>query len=146
VVIAAEHKLESNRIADYAGLARKSPYLASCLAIFLLSLAGIPPLAGFFAKYRVFMAAIETGQYLWLVLIAVGTTVISIYYYATVIKEMFITEKETSAMARTDRTGWQLSSPLTVAVLVGLLGTFVVGIFAQPFLELAKSVTQSFIY
>lgn len=145
VVVAVGDKLKSDRIADYAGISRKSPFLATALTIFLLSLAGIPPLAGFIAKYRVFMAAIQNGNYLWLVLIAVATTVVAIFYYVRVIKEMFITEKSAEEIP-IPAGGWRLSSAITVAILVGLIGTFIIGIYPQPFLELADSVTQAFIY
>jgi len=145
VVVAVSDKLKSDQIPDYGGMARKSPFLAASMTVFLLSLAGIPPLAGFIAKYRVFMAAIENGNYLWLVLIAVATSVISIFYYARVIKEMFITERPAAENPASER-GWRMSSAITVAILVGLIGTLVVGIYPQPFLELAETVTQAFIY
>ncbi len=143
IVVAVGHKLNSDKIEDYAGMARRSPLIAGCMTVFLLSLAGIPPTAGFIAKYKVFMAAIENGTLFWLVMIAVATTVVSIFYYARVIKEMFITERE---VATNPEGRWSLSSPITVAILVGLLGTLIIGIFPQPFLELASTVTQSFVY
>ncbi len=152
VVIAVHDKIGSDNIDDYAGISKRSPLLAICMTIFLLSLAGIPPLAGFVAKFKVFMAAINSSHGVmtafgvtnfWLVMIAVATSVVSIVYYARVIKEMFITEKEVRAAAVSD---WRLSSTITVAILVGLIGTLVIGIYPQPFLELANSVTRSFIY
>ena len=146
VVIAAGHKLESDQIKDYGALVKKSPFLAACLTVFLLSLAGIPPLAGFIAKYRVFMAAIENGNYFWLVMIAVATSVVSIFYYVRVVKEMFITEKSPLDKEGETPARWQLSSPVTVAILIGLIGTLIVGIYPQPFLDLADTVTQSFVY
>lgn len=143
VVIAINSKIGSEQIDDYAGMARRSPFLAICMTIFLLSLAGIPPTAGFIAKYKVFMAAIQNGSYLWLVMIAVATTVISIVYYARVIKEMFITEIEPAANPEGK---WILSSPITIVLIVGLIGTLIIGILPQPFLDLADTVTQSFYY
>jgi NADH-quinone oxidoreductase subunit N len=143
VVIAISSKIGSDKIDDYAGMARRSPFLATCMTIFLLSLAGIPPTAGFIAKYKVFMAAIQNGSYFWLVMIAVATTVVSIFYYARVIKEMFITEREPVGNPEGK---WTLSSPITIALLVGLIGTLIIGILPQPFLDLANTVTQSFIY
>ncbi|MBD3217723.1 MAG: NADH-quinone oxidoreductase subunit NuoN [candidate division Zixibacteria bacterium] len=142
IVVAVDHKLNSDRIEDYAGMARRSPLIAVCMTIFLLSLAGIPPTAGFIAKYKVFMAAIENGTLFWLVMIAVATTVVSIFYYARVIKEMFITEREVES----SESKWILSSPITIAILVGLIGTLIIGIYPEPFLELASTVTQSFVY
>jgi len=115
VVVAIHDKIGSDNINDYAGISKKSPLLAISMTIFLLSLAGIPPLAGFVAKFKVFMAAINSDHGVmtqfgvtnfWLIMIAVATTVISIFYYARVIKEMFISEKEVRAATVAD---WRLS-------------------------------------
>jgi len=146
VVIAISDKLNSDAIKDYAGVSRKAPFLAISLTIFLLSLAGIPPLAGFIAKYRVFMAAMQTEGYMWLVLIALFTAVVSIFYYFRVVKEMFISEVKTESEGVGIQGKWRISSPITVAIMVGLLGTLIVGIYPQPFLDLANTVTLSFIY
>jgi NADH-quinone oxidoreductase subunit N len=78
-------------IGDLAGLARTNPALAFFLAMLLFSLAGIPPLAGFFAKYFVFLAAIKAGLYV-LAVIGVVTSVIGAYYYLTIIKIMYFDE------------------------------------------------------
>lgn len=79
---------------DFAGLRTRSPLLAFCLAIFVLSLAGIPPLAGFFGKFYVFIAALkapgaELGL-LWLVIVAILASAISLYYYLQVLKQAFV--------------------------------------------------------
>ena len=92
------------------------------------------------------MAAIENGSYFWLVMIAVATSVVSIFYYVRVVKEMFITEKSPLDKEGETPARWQLSSPVTVAILIGLIGTLIVGIYPQPFLDLADTVTQSFVY
>lgn len=78
-------------IGDLAGLARTNPPLAFFLAMLLFSLAGIPPLAGFFAKYFVFLAAIEAGLYA-LAVIGVITSVIGAYYYLAIVKLMYFDE------------------------------------------------------
>ena len=146
VVIAISDKLNSDQITDYAGAASKSPFLATCLTIFLLSLAGIPPLAGFVAKYKVFMAAIQAESYMWLVLLALLTSVVSIFYYFRVVKEMFISKAVSEADGIGVQGKWRLSSAITVAIVVGLIGTLIVGIYPQPFLDLADTVTHSFVY
>ncbi len=85
---------EADRIEDYAGLASRAPLLAAATAIFMISLAGLPPTAGFIAKLGVFLAAIERGGSggLALALIGVMTTVVSIYYYLRVAYVMWIGE------------------------------------------------------
>ncbi|HEY7533930.1 MAG TPA: NADH-quinone oxidoreductase subunit N, partial [Nitrospiraceae bacterium] len=91
IVIAVSQAIGSDEIDDYSGLGRRSPFLAFAMLIFLLSLAGVPPLAGFIGKLYIFIAAIKEGLY---VLIAIGliNVVISMYYYLIVVKKMYITE------------------------------------------------------
>jgi NADH-quinone oxidoreductase subunit N len=85
---------EENAIVDsFNGLARRNPYLAFCMGIALLSLAGIPPLAGFFAKYYLFTVAFQSG-YIGLVLVAVLTSLIGIYYYFRIIIAMYLKSTE----------------------------------------------------
>jgi NADH-quinone oxidoreductase subunit N len=78
-------------IGDLAGLARTKPGMAFFLAMLLFSLAGIPPLAGFFAKFYVFLAAIQAGLYV-LAVIGVVTSVVGAFYYLTIVKIMYFDE------------------------------------------------------
>src|SRR5258707_12547116 len=78
-------------ISDLAGLARTSPAMALFLAVMMFSLAGIPPLAGFFAKYYVFLGAIKAGLYT-LAVIGVVTSVVGAYYYLLIVKTMYFDE------------------------------------------------------
>ena len=82
------------RVEDLAGLARTHPAMAFCFAAMLFSLAGIPPLAGFFAKFYVFAAAIETGQMALIVTAVIGAvlSVIGAFYYIRVVKVMYFDE------------------------------------------------------
>ena len=75
-------------IEDLAGLARTQPMLAAALAIFMFSMAGIPPLAGFFAKFYIFMSAIDARLF-WLAVIGVVTSVVGAYYYLRIVKVMY---------------------------------------------------------
>ena len=88
-VIAISRRTGSEQIADLRGLHQRAPWLAFALAVSLLSLAGLPPFAGFFAKLYVFWAAIESGL-TWLVLLAVVNSAVSLYYYAQVIHDMYM--------------------------------------------------------
>ena len=74
---------------DYAGLARRAPVASVAMAVFMFSLAGLPPFAGFFSKYFLFMAAIDNG-FVWLAAIGAINSVISLYYYSRVVKALFI--------------------------------------------------------
>jgi NADH-quinone oxidoreductase subunit N len=81
------------RIEGFAGLGRRSPIMAMCLLVFLLSLAGIPPLAGFYGKFALFASAVHAGPgygQLWLVAIAVVTSAVSLFYYLAVLKQAFV--------------------------------------------------------
>ena len=80
-----------NKISDLAGLSRNSPWLAYSLAILMFSMSGIPPMAGFFGKFMVFKAALESGTYI-LAVIGILTSVVAAYYYLRVIKTMFFDE------------------------------------------------------
>ncbi|HSU85301.1 MAG TPA: NADH-quinone oxidoreductase subunit N [Chthoniobacterales bacterium] len=80
-------------LADFAGLRSRSPLLAACMAIFMLSLAGLPPLAGFFGKFYLFSAALRSGSnhgLLWLVALALFGSLVSLYYYLIVLKAVFV--------------------------------------------------------
>jgi NADH-quinone oxidoreductase subunit N len=87
--------------AHFRRLRRQSPLLAGCMAIFMLSLAGLPPLAGFFGKFYLFAAALSTGEnqgLLWLVALAFFGSLISLYYYLQVLKVIFVDDAATDAI------------------------------------------------
>lgn len=119
VVIHLQGTGEGERIEDFRGLAKRRPVLAFAMLVFLLSLAGIPPLVGFFSKFYLFMAAIQDGQYL-LTTIALVTSAVSAYYYLGVINQMYFKEPgegEVPALGRT------LSLIIGAACLLILVGT-----------------------
>jgi NADH-quinone oxidoreductase subunit N len=89
-------------LSDFAGLRTRSPLLAGCMAIFMLSLAGLPPLAGFFGKFYLFSAAFRAGDnhgLLWLVALALFGSLISLYYYLIVLKAIFVDESKEASFA-----------------------------------------------
>ena len=96
VVAVVQEKTGTDRFEAFAGLSRRSPVLAICLMIFLLSLAGIPPLAGFFGKFYLFKAglfasgATQSLGLLWLVILAIAMSAVSLYYYLQVLKQVFV--------------------------------------------------------
>ena len=128
-ITAISHRLDSDQIADYAGLWRRSPYLAIALALALFSLTGLPPTAGFWAKVYLFGAAIEGGL-AWLAVIAVLNSVVSAYYYLRPVKAMFLEPPATEAPLKTNPTG-------AIALAVVALGTLVLGILPAPLLNAA---------
>jgi NADH-quinone oxidoreductase subunit N len=94
VIGAVSRASQCQNLADLAGLHRRSPLLAGCLAVFILSLAGIPPLAGFFGKFAVFAAALNLGGLAgpagWLTMLAIALSAIALYYYLLVLKQALV--------------------------------------------------------
>jgi len=126
-------RVGSDEIPDYAGLAQRAPDLAFLMALFMLSLTGIPPTAGFFAKFYVFAAAIERSpQLLWLVAVGVVNSVISLYYYVGVIRAMYL-------MPAADPAPVRGSGALRVALWVTGAATLLLGLYPQPLLDLARA-------
>ena len=136
VVIAVSNFIKSDEIEDYNGLNRRSPFLAAAMLLFLLSLAGVPPLAGFIGKLYLFVAAIDQELYT-LLIVALINIVISMYYYLIVVKKMYINEPA-------DPSPLTVSVPLKTAVYVGIAGTLLLGIWPKPFIDWAVSATLMF--
>jgi NADH-quinone oxidoreductase subunit N len=86
-------KVGGDDISNLNGLARRNTGLAVLMALFVLSLAGIPPLSGFFAKFYIFMAGWQSGAH-WLVVVAVIATIVSLYYYLRLLRAIFIAAPE----------------------------------------------------
>ncbi len=127
VVIAVSNEIKSDEIKDYAGLSLKSPYLAILLAIFLLSLTGIPPLAGFIGKFYIFSAAIKEG-FIYLAVAGVINSVIAAYYYFNIIRTMYLIPplKEINI---------KISLPLNIVLALTLTLTFVIGLYPKPVID-----------
>jgi len=136
VVIAVSHAIGRDEIDDYSGLNRRSPFLAFSMLLFLLSLAGVPPLAGFIGKLYIFIAAIKEGLYT-LIVVGLINIVISMYYYLIVVKKMYINEP-------IDPTPISISGPMKTVIYVGLAGTLVIGIYPQPFTDWVVAATLMF--
>jgi NADH-quinone oxidoreductase subunit N len=127
-VIAVARLTQSEQLSDFRGLHHRAPWLALALGLSLLSLAGLPPFAGFFAKLYVFWAAIESGL-TWLVLLAVVNSAVSLYYYAQVIHDMYMVP--TSAETRPERApalAISLGISVVALALLGVLSGFFFGI------------------
>jgi NAD(P)H-quinone oxidoreductase subunit 2 len=132
----------TDEITEYSGLYQKDPLLTLCLSICLLSLGGIPPLAGFFGKLYLFWAGWQAGAY-GLVLIGLITTVVSIYYYIRVVKMMVVKEPDemSDAVKNYPEGRWNLPGmrPLQVGLIICLIATSLGGILSNPLFTLANS-------
>jgi len=126
---------ERVRIDDYAGMGFSRPGLAAAMAVFMVSLAGIPPTGGFVAKFYVFSAAVKAG-YVWLAVIAVLNSVVAVYYYLRLVVVMYMREPEGDGPAPLVLAGpgWPYA---LAALVVAVLGTLNLGIFPSAFMEFA---------
>lgn len=121
VVAVVEQETGGDKLSDFAGLSRRAPVVSLCMLIFMLSLAGIPPLAGFFGKFYLFSAAVRGGAenlgLLWLVILAVAMSAVSFYYYLQVLKRIYVFQPESSVTIKT---------PMLTQVVLGILALLVV--------------------
>ena len=142
VIVIVNGVIRSHAIDDYAGLGRRSPFLALVLTVGLLSLAGVPPLAGFFGKFLVFKAVVGKGGPIAITLAFVGAAgvVISLYYYLCVVKRLYMHEMEE---------GMPEKVPVSGPMRVGALGlphrNVLLGIFMQPFVVLAEQAARALV-
>ncbi len=132
-VAAAVHIGVSERVDDYRGLGKRSPLIALSLALLLLSLAGIPPLAGFWSKFVLFSGAVEAGGwFVWLALAGVLNSALSLYYYALVIKRMYVDGAREGAGPLPRLTG-----PYAAALLIATAAVVIIGVCPAPFVDAA---------
>lgn len=109
-------------LVHFAGLRARSPLLAGCMAIFMLSLAGLPPLAGFFGKFYLFSAALGAGEthgLLWLVALALLGSLISLYYYLVILKAMFVDEITDASLILPETLHRVTLTVLAVVIVIG---------------------------
>jgi NADH-quinone oxidoreductase subunit N len=134
VVIGLSKQYPSLLLRDIAGLGRRAPFAALAFAGFLISLGGIPPFAGWFAKFVVFQAAIQRGSSLGVVLAVamVLNSVISLYYYVGVVRAMYM-------QASDDETAVSLPRPIAAAIGVAFVGVVGFGVYPEPFARLANA-------
>ncbi len=118
-------------INSYAGLGTKSPMLAALLAIIMFSLAGLPPLAGFFAKYYVFIAAIKSGL-TWLAVLGIISSVISVYFYLRIVVLMYFKDSEAEVVQSKSFSGF-------FGVAISVLLVILLGIMPGSLLDLITS-------
>jgi NADH-quinone oxidoreductase subunit N len=137
VITLVMRHLDTEDISGLAGLAGRSPLLSVTMTLSMVSLAGLPPLAGFFGKFLLLKAVIDEGPanhgYYWLAFIALVGVVISIYYYFGVIRAMFWGQQANDSLPI------HISGPIRAAIFVCIAGMFWLGIFPGGWLEVAKN-------
>ncbi len=129
------------KISDYKGLAKRSPFLAAAMLLFLFSLAGIPPLAGFTSKFFLFNAALGgadgvTSQWVWLAFIAILNSAISLYYYARVVKAMYIEKGATEEKIK-------IPAAFLAAIVICVVFVIVLGVYPQLIFDYCETAAHA---
>jgi len=135
VVLLRRHDIVGDELKDFSGLAFRSPFAAFAMLLFMLSLGGIPPTAGFMGKFWLFGAAID-AHYYWLAVIGVLNSAISLYYYVRIVVFMYV---------KKERLGSEpVSSPaLTAALAIAVVATLVLGVYPRLLFEAAEASART---
>jgi len=131
------NKTGSEDIDDYRGLGHRSPLIGVAMTIFLLSLTGIPPTAGFVGKLYLF-AALINAKLIWLAVVGVLNSVVSLYYYVRILRNMYLRDADRTALPI------RFSMPQVVLLLVLLLPVIILGIYFGPLVEYAQASVGMF--
>ena len=128
-------------ISDYKGLAKRAPFVAAAMLLFLFSLAGIPPLAGFASKFVLFSSAIVVNgavqtQWVWLAFVAILNSAISLYYYARVVKAMYVDKGESEEKIKIKKSHF-------VAILLCVVFVVAIGVYPEPVIKLCSMAASS---
>src|SRR5216117_3201467 len=131
IILMRRKDIIGDELDDLSGLMSRAPGLALLMLIYLLSLAGIPPTAGFIGKYYIFLSLIETGHY-YLAVLGVAYAVVALYYYFRIVVAMFMKRAP-------DQVPLESSWGLTVALVVTLAVTVAIGVYPEPLIRLAQT-------
>jgi proton-translocating NADH-quinone oxidoreductase chain N len=135
-------------INNYKGLAKRAPFMAFGMAVLLFSLAGIPPLAGFFSKFVLFSSPIQQSAVagsewmLWLAVAAIINSAISLYYYVRVVKYMYVDEPEEG----TPTEKLKLPVSMVAAVAICVFMVILIGVWPDPFFAAAQNAAHAFFF
>jgi len=127
IVALVKRETGGDDIANFTALYKRSPLLAACMGIFLLSLAGLPPFAGFFGKFYLFTAVVAAGPShagLWLVALALAGSLVSLYYYLSVLKVIFVDQGADTGVSTIRLDGIQFLTLSTLGAAIVILGIF----------------------
>jgi NADH-quinone oxidoreductase subunit N len=136
IVAAVGRVTGSDEIASYAGLSRRSPWLALAMLVAFLSLAGMPPFGGFVIKFSVFAAAVQANM-IWLAVVGVLNSIIGLYYYLTVLKYVYLYRSEDEAKPM------PVTRPFVLGLVVLCIGVIVIGTLFAPWLNISGAAAAS---
>ncbi len=136
------------KISDYRGLSKRAPFMAAAMMLFLFSLAGIPPLAGFTSKFFLFSSTLGVGTaagvtlnstWVWLAFIAILNSAISLYYYARVVKAMYVDKGESVEKVK-------VPAAFTVAVVICVVAVIVLGVYPQLIFDFCETAAHALLF
>jgi NADH-quinone oxidoreductase subunit N len=133
VLMLRRHGYATEQVDDFNGLSRRSPFWAFAMIIFLLSLGGIPPTAGFIGKYYLFFAAVQAG-FGWLAVVAVLMSAVSMFYYLRIVMAMYLKDGDDAAVI--------ITRPLQFVAVVCLVVTLFYGVFPSPLANVTANASQ----
>jgi NADH-quinone oxidoreductase subunit N len=140
IVIIVFNKYGTENIEDYAGLGFKAPFIAVGFSVFLFSLTGIPPTAGFIGKFYLFAALIKAGSHwYWLAILGIINSVISLYYYVNVMRLMFLKDQKTVR---------ELYNPgvlFSTVVILLIIPTLILGVYWSPLVNFTLNSLKFYI-
>jgi NADH-quinone oxidoreductase subunit N len=136
VMIIAE-KIGSEDIDSYKGLGYRAPFIGVALTIFLLSLTGIPPTAGFIGKLYIFASLID-ARWFWLAIVGVLNSVVSLYYYIRIIRNMFLRSPEGNTESLS------VSFGQVIVIIIILIPTLLFGLYFGPLVDVAQASVSMF--
>lgn len=138
-VMLIANKINSEDIDDYTGIGYRAPLLGVCMAIFLVSLTGLPPTAGFIGKLYIFTALLEdSNRWVWLAVVGILNSVISLYYYVKVFRNMFVRGVDLN------REKLEFSAPTIIIMILITIPTLLFGVWFSPIINWAKSSLSFF--
>lgn len=135
IILVSKQGRRGENLIDYMGLSSRHPLFAFYMALFLLSLAGVPPTGGFAAKFFILASAVS-ARYYWLASIGVAASAIAVFFYAKVIFYMYMKEPESAYEIP------QASFPSRIGLVIGAAGTVIPGVFPAPFMEMAVNAIK----
>ncbi|MCA9979562.1 MAG: hypothetical protein KDD89_01965, partial [Anaerolineales bacterium] len=136
VIILVSNFTGSDEVSDLSGLSRRSPWLAVVMLLALLSLGGIPPTAGFFAKLFLFKAAVDAGLW-WLAVIGILNAFVALYYYLNVVKYIYLYLPE-------NEDGIPVSRASSLALVITSLAILYLGVLPNTFYEWTRAAATAF--
>ena len=150
VIMLIANKIGSEEIEDYKGFAKKSPLLAVSLSVFLVSLTGIPLTIGFIGKFYIFSAILTQPKWLWLAVVMVLNSVVSLYYYVRVMQSMFIKQADADTAPLTSALSVSADGTLSYSIVskafifAFLIPTLFFGVYFSPLVDFTSNVIRFF--